>query len=63
MCDADLASATAPLVAAIPAAMVLAGPLAAGLLALEGVGGLKGWQWLFVAEAAPRPNCAAKKLR
>ncbi|KFM26479.1 Putative tartrate transporter [Auxenochlorella protothecoides] len=28
-------------------------PLAAGLLALDGRGGLRGWQWLFLLEAVP----------
>ena len=29
---------------------VIGGVIAAGLLALDGVGGLRGWQWVFVAE-------------
>ena len=32
---------------------VLGGPLAVALLALDGVMGLKGWQWLFVVEGVP----------
>lgn len=31
--------------AAVAGSNVLAAPLAAGLLQLEGVGGLRGWQW------------------
>ena len=34
---------------AIPVAVVLGGPLAAALLAIDGLG-LSGWQWLFVIE-------------
>lgn len=32
---------------------LLAAPLAAGLMSLDGVAGLKGWQWLFVVEGIP----------
>ena len=32
---------------------VVGAPLAAGLLALDGLGGLDGWQWLFLAEGLP----------
>lgn len=32
---------------------VIGSPLAAGLLSLDGVWGLKGWQWLFVVEGLP----------
>lgn len=32
---------------------VIGSPIAAGLLALDGVLGLKGWQWLFVVEGIP----------
>jgi len=38
---------------AVNVANVLAAPLAGLLLLLDGVAGLKGWQWLFVAEGAP----------
>ena len=31
---------------------VLGAPLAAALLLMEGVGGLHGWQWLFIIEGA-----------
>ena len=39
--------------AAIPASTVIGAPLSSMLLYLEGVGGLKGWQWMFVIEAVP----------
>lgn len=32
---------------------VISGPLAAGLLSLQGAAGLAGWQWLFIIEAVP----------
>ncbi len=32
---------------------VIGSPIAAGLLALDGMLGLKGWQWLFVVEGLP----------
>ena len=38
---------------AIPISSFLGSPLSAGLLQLDGLGGLHGWQWLFVAEAIP----------
>jgi len=38
---------------AIPASMVLGTPLSAALLYMDGLGGLHGWQWLFVIEGLP----------
>lgn len=32
---------------------MIGAPIAAGLLHLDGSGGLRGWQWLFIAEGAP----------
>ncbi len=32
---------------------MIGSPLAAGLLSLDGLLGLKGWQWLFVVEGLP----------
>ncbi|KAK9814550.1 hypothetical protein WJX72_007741 [[Myrmecia] bisecta] len=37
----------------IAVSQVVGGPLAAGLLALDGVLGLDGWQWLFILEGVP----------
>lgn len=34
-------------------ANVLGAPLAAGFLAMDGIGGLRGWQWLFMLEGVP----------
>ena len=39
--------------AAIPMSSVLGAPLSGYLLGLDGVGGIAGWQWLYVVEAAP----------
>ena len=38
--------------AAIPLSSAIGSPISASLLLLGGVGGLAGWQWLFVMEAA-----------
>jgi hypothetical protein len=32
---------------------VIGAPMAAGLLRMDGLAGLRGWQWLFIAEGAP----------
>ena len=39
--------------AAVPLATVVGGPVSGALLELHGLGGLKGWQWLFVVEGLP----------
>jgi len=39
--------------AAIPLSSVLGGPAAGALLGLDGTLGLRGWQWLFLAEGIP----------
>ncbi len=39
--------------AAVPLATVVGGPVSGALLELHGLGGLKGWQWLFVIEGLP----------
>eukprot|EP00775_Hariotina_reticulata_P008854 gene8854-9033_t len=41
------------LTVAILLAQILGGPLAAGFLAMNGLGGLHGWQWLFMLEGVP----------
>ncbi len=39
--------------AAIPASSVIGAPVSSLLLYLDGVAGLKGWQWMFLVEAVP----------
>src|SRR3954463_164743 len=39
--------------AAIPGSTVFGAPLSSALLYLDGVAGLKGWQWMFILEAIP----------
>ncbi len=39
--------------AAIPASSVIGAPISGMILGMDGIGGLDGWQWLFVIEAAP----------
>lgn len=63
---ADRARVFAMFLMAIPIANILGGPLAAGLLALDGTFGLRGWQWLFILEGLPPIALAVviwKKLR
>ncbi len=38
---------------AIPAASFIGSPLSGALLAMDGIGGLHGWQWLFIIEGLP----------
>jgi len=44
---------TALFVAAIPLSGIIGAPLSGFLLDLNGVAGLKGWQWMFIMEALP----------
>ena len=39
--------------AAIPLSSVLGAPVSGYLLGFDGLGGLKGWQWMFIIEAVP----------
>jgi MFS transporter, ACS family, tartrate transporter len=38
---------------ATPISVALGGPISTGLLGLNGVFGLRGWQWIFIVEAIP----------
>lgn len=44
---------TAIFCTAIPMAGIISGPLSGLLLGMEGIGGLHGWQWLFVIQGLP----------
>jgi D-galactonate transporter len=39
--------------AAIPLSSVIGAPVSGALLSMHGLGGLAGWQWLFILEAVP----------
>jgi ACS family tartrate transporter-like MFS transporter len=39
--------------AAVPLATLVGGPVSGALLELHGLGGLKGWHWLFIVEGLP----------
>lgn len=47
------AAMTSLFIAAAPLSVVIGSPVSTALLELDGVLGLKGWQWLFILEAAP----------
>jgi len=47
------ATATSLFMAAAPLSTVLGSPLSSALLEMNGIWGLKGWQWLFIIEAIP----------
>ncbi|CAL5219790.1 g1695 [Coccomyxa viridis] len=52
-CDKDLGMAYSWVSVGTAFSQVIGSPLAAGLLSLDGLWGLKGWQWLFVVEGLP----------
>jgi sugar phosphate permease len=49
----ERARAVAKFMTATSLAGVVGGPISSALLKLDGVGGLSGWQWLFLAEGVP----------
>src|SRR5665213_1749578 len=49
----DRARAIAGFMTAVVVAGIIGGPTSGVLLSLNGVGGLAGWQWLFVVEGIP----------
>jgi ACS family tartrate transporter-like MFS transporter len=47
----------------IPLAFVLGGPLSSLILEMDGIAGLRGWQWLFIIEGLPACLLAFAALR
>jgi len=47
------ARAVAGFMAASPLALIVVGPLSGLLLGMNGIAGLRGWQWLFIIEGLP----------
>ena len=47
----------------IPLAFVIGGPLSSVILVMDGMGGLRGWQWLFIIEGLPACFLAFAALR
>jgi ACS family tartrate transporter-like MFS transporter len=50
---AHRARAIAAFMTAVPVTGLIGGPLSGALLGLDGIYGLKGWQWLFLLEGLP----------
>jgi ACS family tartrate transporter-like MFS transporter len=51
--QAYLARFTASFMTGIPLAFIIGGPLSSLILEMDGIGGLQGWQWLFLVEGLP----------
>ncbi len=47
---------------AVPLCNSIGSPISAHILLMNNVGGLKGWQWLFVLEGAPRSDSGNRHL-
>lgn len=47
------AGVTAFFMAAVPISIAIGSPISGALLTMDGILGLRGWQWLFLVEAAP----------
>ena len=61
--EADRGRTLALFMTAISASYVAGGPLSGGLLELDGVAGLDGWQWLFLCEGLPAVALGLVTLR
>ncbi|HEX5473624.1 MAG TPA: MFS transporter [Vicinamibacterales bacterium] len=60
---AERARAVALFMTATALAGVIGGPISGALLAVDGVGGLAGWQWLFLCEGLPAIGLGFAVLR
>jgi ACS family tartrate transporter-like MFS transporter len=49
--------------AAIPLSNIIGGPISTSILGLDGVGGLHGWQWMFILEGLPATAFAFLALK
>src|SRR6476620_5855880 len=47
------AAVTSLFMAAAPISVIFGSPISGALLEMDGVAGLKGWQWMFIREAVP----------
>lgn len=47
------AAITSLFMAAVPISVVIGSPLSSALLEMNGIWGLKGWQWMFILESIP----------
>jgi MFS transporter, ACS family, tartrate transporter len=61
--ERERARTLAPFLTAISAAYVAGGPVSGGLLELDGLAGLDGWQWLFLVEGLPAIALGVVTLR
>ncbi|MBA3359392.1 MAG: MFS transporter [Thermoleophilaceae bacterium] len=61
--EADRGRTLALFMTAISASYVIGGPLSGGLLELDGIAGLEGWQWLFLCEGLPAVGLGFVALR
>ena len=57
------AAVTAVFMAAAPLSTALGSPISGALLGLNGMGGMAGWQWVYLLEAAPALTIAASATR
>ena len=57
------AGVTAFFMAAVPISIAIGSPISGALLTMDGLLGLKGWQWMFIIEAAPAVILAGVVLK
>jgi MFS transporter, ACS family, tartrate transporter len=61
--EADRSRTLALFMTAISASYIIGGPVSGGLLELDGLAGLEGWQWLFLCEGLPAVGLGLVALR